>query len=237
MKGVFNKKGSGQFEMVIAFVFFMGFVLFLFLFLKPGDTTILSGAVISELHDSFEEEAHTNLSNVFLKSNYTGGGDCFRINLTNNLFKYSVNDGDSYVALLDGSEVDSGLEGEDLNIDNESIFFRVLISPEFEDGVLSGCEELFNFELGSIVERRVISYNSLEQMKIEYDTDYAGLRNSLNVPPIYDFAIIPESFPSLEMMPRSGIPDAVEVMARDYLFEVIRSDGTFSNERINFRIW
>ena len=235
MRRVIDKKGSGQFEMVISFVFFMGFVLFLFLFLKPGDTTTLSGAVIAGLCDSFEEEVHTNFSSVFLKANTTG--TCFKIILPENIFKYSVNEGDSYVALLDGNKVNSDLKSDGLNIEDSSKFFRVAISPEFEDGDLSGCSPLINFELGSIVERRVVSYKSLEKMKDDYYNNYEGLRSDLNVPPIYDFAIIPESISDLEMMPKSGIPSAVEVMARDYVFELIRSDGTFRNERINFRIW
>ena len=230
-----NKRGSGQFEMVISFVFFMGFVLFLFIFLKPGDTTTLSGAVVAGLYDSFEEEAHTNFSSVFLKANTTGA--CFKIILPENIFKYSVNEGDSYVALLDGNKVNSDLKSDGLNIESGSKFFRVAISPEFEDEDFPSCADLTYFELGSIVERRVISYRSLVKMRDDYYGDYEKLRSDLNVPPIYDFAIIPESFSDLKMMPKSGIPDAVEVMARDYVFEVIQSDGTFENERINFRMW
>jgi len=75
-----GKGGASHFEMIISFVFFVGFVFFLFLFLKPYDTTILSGAVVTSLYDTFEEEVHTNLTNFFLKADYTGKEDCFYVN-------------------------------------------------------------------------------------------------------------------------------------------------------------
>ena len=232
-----KKRGAGNLEMVIAFVFFIGFVVFLFLFLKPGQTSTLSGSVIVGLHDSFETQTYTNLSYIFLKSNYFDGGNCFILDLPNSLFEYDIDNTDSYVALLSGEEVDSSIQNELLAISNESNFFRVYISPEFNDDSLSGCAPLDDFELGSITERRVISYSSLEAMRDEYYSDYDGLRVKLGVPAIYDFAIIPENMPELIMQPRLGIPDSVEIIARDYVFEVLKRDGTFNNQRINFRVW
>ena len=235
---MFKKKGAGNLEMIIAFVFFIGFVLFLFLVLKPGsDTSTLSGAVIVGLSNSFEEEVYTNLSYVFLKSNYAGSADCFTLKLPQSLFDYDVRYGDSYVALLSGSKVDSSLDTNFLSVDNDDSFFRVFISPEFEDDSVTGCDVLDDFELGGIDERRVLSYSYLEAMKLEYDSNYENLRVKLGVPAIYDFAIIPEDMPELEMMPKLGIPDSVDVLARDFVFEVLKKDGTLVNERINFRIW
>ena len=236
---MFRKKGAGNLEMVIAFVFFIGFVLFLFLFLKPGgDMTTLSGAVITGLHNSFEEEVYTNLSTLFLKTSYeVGNPDCFVLKLPQSLFDYNVVNSDSYVALLSGEEVDSSLDTNFLSVSNDSNFFRVSISPEFDDDILGGCDLLSDFELGSVLERRVISYSSLEAMKFEYDGNYENLREKLGVPAIYDFAIIPEDMPELVMIPRLGIPDSVDVMARDYVFEVLKSDGTLINQKINFRLW
>ena len=77
MRGLICKKGASHFEMMISFVFFIGFVFFLFVFLKPHDTSMLSGAVITGLYDSFGDMAYTNLSNIFLRANYTGTDDCF----------------------------------------------------------------------------------------------------------------------------------------------------------------
>lgn len=232
-----GKRGAGQFEMVISFVFFFGFVLFLFIFLTPEDTTTLSGAVINELHDSFEERVYTNLSNLFLRAEYSGSNSCFTVDLPENVFKYDLDSGNSRVVLLSGDDVDSDLNSGILSVSNDDIYFRVSISPEFEDYDLYGCEELSDYVVGGVVERRVLSYSSLRDLSSDYYSDYEELRSRLGVPAIYDFAIVFEDMDDLTMMPSSGIPDGVEVMARDFVFEVLKSDGSFSNERVNFRIW
>lgn len=239
MRRVIGKKGSGQFEMVISFVFFIGFVFFLFMVLTPEDTTTLSGAVISGLYDSFGENANTNLSNVFLRADRSGGGGCFSIQLPSNIFVYALSAGDSSVKELDGGKVESDLISEDLDINSDDEFFRVAISPEFANNAIAGCLVLASdeYELGSVLERRVLSYSALEKMTNDYYGDYTTLRTNLRIPPIYDFSIVAEDMPDISMIPKSGIPSSGDVMARDFVFEVLKSDGTVTNERINFRVW
>jgi hypothetical protein len=242
MRGLMiNKKGAAHFEMIFSFVFFVGFVFFLFIVLKPQDTQTLSGSVIAALYDSFEEEVHTNLSNMFLKTNYTAGGSCFVIELPGRIFTYALNDGDSYVTTLAGAGVDSDLSSSggngNLEVNNDSNFFRVSISPEFEDEELDACNPLNDYELGSILERRVVSFSALEAMSDRYRTNYEGLRTDLRLPAIFDFAIVVENMPGIVMEPQSGIPDSVDVMAQDYVIEVLDSSGKLTNERFTLKVW
>jgi len=235
-----NKKGAAHFEMIFSFVFFVGFVFFLFMILKPQDTTVLSGSVIAALYDSFEEEVHTNLSNMFLKTNYTvGSAGCFVIELPGRIFTYALTD--SYVTDLSGvganSELEDSVGDGSLEIENISSFFRVSISPEFDDDVIGGCDSLNDYELGSPIERRVVSYSALVAMSDKYSRDYEGLRTDLRVPGIFDFAIVAESLPGIVMEPQFGIPDSVEVQAQDYVFEVLDSDGKLTNERFTLKVW
>jgi hypothetical protein len=237
-----GKKGAGHFEMIISFVFFVGFVFFLFVVLRPVDGGVrISGAVISGLYDSFEEEVYTNLSEVFLKADYTGAESCFYVELPGRVFAYALGTGDSYVTSLSGVGVDSGLEygvvDSDLSLDVGERFFRVSISPEFDDDSLGGCEVLDEYKMGSIDERRVVSYGSLVEMASEYYVDYEGLRRDLRVPENFDFAIVPESLDSVVMEPRSGIPDSGEIGARDYVVEVLYANGTVINERFTLKVW
>ena len=59
----------------------------------------------------------------------------------------------------------------------------------------------------------------------------------MRVADIFDFAIVPEEMDEVVMKPASGVPDAVEVLARDYVVKVLKSNGAISNERISIRIW
>ena len=231
------KRGSGHFEMIVSFVFFVGFVFFLFMVLKPHDTSTLSSSVVGALYGSFEEEVYTNLSEVFLRTDYVGGGSCFYVELPGGIFKYAMVDGGSYVRDLDGVDVNSGLESGDLNVDSTDDFFRVAVSPDFEDEGVIGCDVLPEYELGGIVERRVVSYGALVEMKDRYYNDYDSLKVDLRIPAIFDFAIVSEGFPDVVMEPSRGVSSSSEVVARDYLMEVLYSNGTIVREVFVLSVW
>jgi len=236
-----SKKGAAHFEMIISFVFFVGFVFFLFMVLRPDEGVRISGAVISGLYDSFEEEVYTNLSEVFLKAEYVGVDDCFCVELPGRIFAYDLGAGDSYVTNLGGVDVDSeivgGLTDDDLNLDVGESFFRVAVSPEFSDESVSGCEVLDDYKLGQPDERRVISYSSLASMASDYYIDYESVKFNLGVTDILDFAIIPETLTAVNMEPQNGVPDSGEVVVVDYVVEVLYANGTVINERFGFKVW
>ena len=232
-----NKIGAAHFEMIISIVFFTGFVFFLFMIINPQDTSALPNSITLGLYDSFIEEVHTNLSSIFLKANYTGIDTCFSIQLSPNIFVYNITNGNSHVEKLNGENINSSIVGNDLNIENNDTFFRILISPEFESGSISGCDNFSNYEFGSIIERQVISYSALENITNKYYNDYESLKVDLKVPSIFDFSIVAENLSNIAMEPVSGIPSSVEIMAQDYIYEVLKKDGSIINERFTLKTW
>ena len=154
MRGLINKKGASHFEMIISFVFFLGFVTFVFMTLKPYDTSVMSNVMVVELHDSFEEKVYTNLSNIFLKVNYTGDENCFKVQLPEGIFDYDITKGNSFVTKLDGVKINSSLDGVNLKVDEGESFFRVAISSEFTDEGVSSCDVLDNFDGVRIAQAR-----------------------------------------------------------------------------------
>ncbi|MDH3324948.1 MAG: hypothetical protein OEL89_04885 [Candidatus Peregrinibacteria bacterium] len=231
-----SKEGAAHFEMIISLMFFAGLVIFLFMTLSPKDTTTLPNAVIAGLYDSFEKEVFTNLSSIFIKANYTGPNTCFYIILPEDLFTYKVSDGNSHVTKLDGQDINSSIMGNNLNIEKDGIFFKVAISPELEKEETAGCEVLNNYTIGTLTERRVVSYSSLEKMEDKYFDNYKALKNELRIPPIFDFAITTETLP-IKMEPQHGVPASIEITAKDYILEVLKSDGNLTNERFTLKLW
>jgi len=238
-----RKKGASHFEMIISFIFFLGFVFFLFLFLKPYDTTVLSGSVVAALYDTFEEETHTNLTSLFLKADHQEGvpGECFFILLPGEIFAYAFTN--SRVTDLADTFRDSDLDtlGSDanLNIDSDDIYYEVDISPEFGDADLSGCVPFDGggtpYTLGSNNPRRVVSYSALEEMKERYGGgDYENLKVDLRVPDAFEFFIVSEEL-DLEM--KRLVPDSVNVITYDYVIEVLRNNGTIINARFTLGVW
>ena len=232
-KRTLEKTGAAHLEMIISFLFFIGFVFFSLTVLRPYDVTTLSSSVIAGLHDSFEEKIHTNLTNVFLKANYTGPSSCFYVSLPLGIFKYKFTN--SLVKSVSDVEISSGFTSDNLNINSGEIFHKVAISPEFDDDDLNGCGPLANYSLGSIIERRVSSYNSLIDMSDRYANDYENLKKDLNVPEVFDFGIICKELPEINM--ERLVPSLGDVVARDYVLEVLKDTGEVINARFTIKVW
>ena len=210
----------------------MGFIFFLFTTIQAYDTTTLSSSVVAGLYDSFEETIHTNLTNIFLRANYNGSS-CFYIQFPDKFFKYNFTN--SLVRDINDTEIISEFQGNNLNINSTGVFYKVSISPEFNTSSLGGCDLLTNYSLGSLIERRVSSYNSLTEMSDKYTNDYEGLKQDLNVPEVFDLGIICHELPELNM--ERLIPRLVDVVSRDYVLEVLKDNGEVINTRFTIKVW
>jgi len=230
-----SKRGSAHFEMIVAFTLFVGFTFFLFMMLDPQDDSSLFGSVIIGVENNFNEITGVNLGQVFLKVN--GTGSCFYLDFSSGDFVLNFSNAGSLVFDLSGNEVDSSFVGDRLSVESNEEFFRVSISKEFDNDVLGGCVAADSNETGVALEREVVSYSKLVEMKDKYFADYEGLREDLKVPGIFDFAIVPQNLTEVIMLPLTGIPDSVDVLSKERVFDVLNENGTLISERISFRIW
>jgi hypothetical protein len=83
-----GRRGSGHFEMVVAFTFFVGFVVFAFVYLNPLDHGSLPNSAMEGLYNSFVDQTQVPLSTVFIRVNDSAiAADCFTIDLPEELFK------------------------------------------------------------------------------------------------------------------------------------------------------
>jgi hypothetical protein len=231
-----SKKGSGHLEMIFSFVFFVGFVFFLFLTLKPYDTISMPRSINLAVVNSFQEKTSTNLTSFFLKVNYPQGwsGNCFYINLSKDLgFEYGF--ANSYANDLTGKVGSVINSAGKLEIDSNKDYFMVLLSPEFSGGNIGSCAEINSFEMGSILNREVLSYKFLKNISDEYISNYELSKERLGVPPVYDFAITSDGFPDINMY-REAI-GSTDVIATSYVFEVLKDDGNLTNSKFTVKIW
>ncbi|MCR4284771.1 MAG: hypothetical protein NUV97_01850 [archaeon] len=230
-----EKGGAAHFEMIISFIFFISFVLFLFLVIKPYGTTKLSDAVINGMHDTFKENTQTNLTNIFLRADSSVAGGCFYINLPQNILEYDPTS--SIVTKVSGTKINSSINpGNSLNVNDNgsSNFFKIAISPIFSQDTLSSCEELTAYTFGGILEKQIISYPSLQTTETQYYSNYETLRSSLKLPSIYDFSIVAEE---IGIFMERETPDVGDILARDYMEEVMYGNGTIINMGFTIKIW
>ncbi len=237
-----KKKGAAHFEMIFSFVFFVGFVFFLVITLKPYDDTILSSAVSQDIYDSLFEKINTNLTSMFLNTSVVlpSGVDCFSVNLPNRLFKNKFNSSKVRSVLgttIESSSVTFNANEITLNIEANGTAHTVLFSSTFSDNAgLSGCIPLSEGEYfsGNIIENKVISYDLLEDLKINYSSDYHSLKSEFNVPEILDFSIIFDDAPEFNM--ERFIPDEGNIIAKSYLVEILKGNSVI-NTRATVKVW
>lgn len=228
-----NKRGASHFEMIVSFVLFFVFITFLLIFIRPYDSTKLSDSVVAALQDNFRNEVYTNLTTFFVQVG--GSGTCFNIPLQDNLFNYDLSQsGSKAFDASTGENVGSYLRANSLSLDlaSGSEFFYVRVSPDLEDSTIGACSEPNMIMYGSIDERIIVSEKKILEMVNQYETGYDTLKGKMGLPPVFDFAISSDSF----QMTRT-IPEEVNVVADDYIVEVLMQDGTIKNMRITFQVW
>jgi hypothetical protein len=229
LKSFKGKRGAAHFEMIVSFVLFFLFVTFLLVFVRPTGTSTLSASVIAGLHDSFREQAETNYTKFFMKA--SSEEDCFYVQLDGDLFAYAFSESivEEVVEGIKGSEL---RPGGVLSVEDGGGSYYVYLSPKFEVGSFDCVHLASGFELGSIDEKKVISYEELEALKIRYDSDYNGLKSEMNLPATYDFAIVSDLITIEGVVPTQG-----DILAEDYIEEVLFNNGTLINQRFTLKVW
>ena len=235
-----NKSGASHFEVIISFLLFFTFVVFLLIYIRPHETNILSASVVAALHDELEGEIETNLTQIFLKADAAlavpDEDGCFYVTLPGEITAFGFSNRKSVVRDLDFNNINSKLEPSSgsLHIDSDKEFYRVFVSPDFEQSNLN-CEwPLNDYVIGSVSDSEIVYKGKLDEIKQEYDNNYESLKQELNFPEAFDFAIVTE--PDIIIMERP-IPDEAEVMARDYLKPVLFEDAIIDNVKFTLKVW
>ena len=237
MKKRGSKNAYGHLEMIIAFTLFVGFVGFLVIFVRPSDNSTLSDSVATALKDSFLDSVKTNYTRFFVSIKSSSSDSCFSIDLDERTFKYPSTGGFVERA-IDGARVDSKIDPEyKITANSGKGSYYVSISPEFDtSGVTSfTCSLGTDYALGSIDEKNLVSRKGLDEIKGRYENDYNSLRAELGLPVTFDFAIVSDDLPEINM--DLAVPDNSEVVAVEASDDVLFSDGEVRSVRFIFKVW
>lgn len=233
-----GKRAYGHLEMIIAFVLFVGFVSFLIIFIKPTNNSNISDSIAVALRDSFLNSAKTNYTRFFVSIKTSDpGAACFSINLDERAFIYPSVAGfveKASTKQIVSSKINSGYEIIALGGGDS---YYVSISPDFNSSPSSGisCSSDSTYNLGSIDERTIVSKKGLDEIKTRYDSNYNSLRSDLGVPPTFDFAIVSEDLPEIDM--EKTAPDNSDVVAIESSENVLFSNGEIKPVKFIFKVW
>lgn len=240
LRKIKNKKGASHFEMIVAFVLFFSFLVFLLIYIKPYKTGTLQTSVVAGLHDSFKEQSETNLSKFFLKANNSDSDGsftktCFKISLNENLFGFGYGFTDSLVRSADDGERKTAKldTGGELGVEGIDVSYYVMVSPDFDDSDFNCYDNTLDYyELGPIDKKKIISYNELVEMKNRYENNYRGLKEEMEFPQAYDFSVVSDLITMEGVVPEEG-----DIVADDFIEEVLFANGTIINQKFTLKVW
>jgi len=222
------KRGSSHLEMILAFVLFVGFTIFLLLYIRPYENNTLPDSILLRLQEGFREKTYTNLTVLFVKSN---DSNCIKMDLSGfnasgeSVTRNAVND----------ALVNSYVSADILSIESSAsnVSYYVSVSPEFNSGGSYSCSNSEkNYKVGSVNTNILISNNLMNDFKNRYENDYDNLKSDLLIPATVDFSIV-----SGEYNLTRNIPDGVDVIAKTMTEEVLYSNGSIQIREFIFRIW
>ena len=208
-----NKIASSHVEMIISFVLFAGFLTFLFLFLNPvsqvsnlPEVEIIKDKVIKEVSSDTGK-----LSIIVGSSN-----DCY----SGDLSGY----GSDFIEVKDVN-----------NLRRYTLYFGDFFDSNLVNKISCLDKEGNNFTLGGFLEGEIVVYDKVSELKERYDSNYLGLRDSLDVEEftftLYDL----DRNPEIDVDGR--IPGNIVVASIDVPINVIYDDARMEEKVLNVRAW
>jgi len=262
-----NKGGAAHLEMVIAFIFFLGFVTFIFAVLKPLDSTVLTQNIADELGQKMHDYLETDYSQAFLyvQRNQTNEG-CFLLQDLQSNFKHAlsvskveyINPNEGQTGQVNssieggatpGEAGEGGGEGGEVTADETRLQFQalpqqkhavnVLISPELKDLNLS-----FTNCVSLAPEEYTIG-SVFERGLISYTAlGEIKKRYDADYEGFKEVIGIPKVFDISvtsndlpEISMTRPVSDSVELFIHEEVFEVINSTGDITAARFTFSAW
>ncbi|MEK6936267.1 MAG: hypothetical protein AABW67_05760 [Nanoarchaeota archaeon] len=209
-----NKLGQAHIEIMLSFVIFIGFLLFVLIFLNPFAKT-----ESVDLISSIEKSILNNVSADIGKMSVIGA------NGTND---YTIPSPYNNVHFIEKTDTTSPTQkctlyfsDEVFTADTKSCRFNTL-TPQF--GIYST--------------EKMIVYEKIVQLQKDYASNYAELKNSLGI--INDFSFNVESLDGVEipgLNTARNIPSGIEVQARNIPIRTINNQGNVQELMLNIRVW
>lgn len=210
---VMKNKAQMHVEIIISFIIFVGFLIFIFVFINPLDTTpgkqISTEEVKQALIRNMSEEM--GILSVIVKTTE----DCY--------FLTDVNEyGSNFIEIKEAPRK-----------------YTIYFSDVFGEGIISCTSKPDrNFTLGVYYKDEIIFEDYVKGLKNSYEKNYELTKKDLGVSSDFSFSFKDFSgdiLPALSVSRES--PTGVERDAQEFPVRIIDSSGNIQNLVINVRIW
>lgn len=236
------KKGISHIEVVLAFIIFMGAIIFIVLVFHPHIAPVDDSTQLSQLVESIKKSASTQIFEIGAKTDSSEGSLSIKIpNLTlsnagvrardylgNQANASAQQDGDDEIICLTASQ-----NGE------IPYFIYIELSTDITP-IEGGCQTAANesaYVISNINQRKVLSEKALLDLNNSYYSDYQSLKAGLGLPAGEEFSFKVTFKDGSSIEGSKTIPKNTEIFSINKNVEALRENGGVEFASINVKIW
>lgn len=210
-KHIKSKRSQGHIEVMLSFVIFVGFLLFVFMFLNPFAKT-KSNQVIKNIQESVINEISDEIGKLSIIVNKTT--DCYD---NSKVLIY----GDKFI---EKSEVPRK--------------YTIYYNNIFGTGGIPSCSAELgrNYSIGTYSKEKIVIYEKVQELKSNYTENYEDLKTSLGILNEFIFEL-KKIDGGVEIGVNKNIPAGIEVESVNIPIRVINSKANISEYILNIRTW
>jgi len=208
-----SKHAQSHVEIILSFVIFIGFLLFVFMFMNPFAKTE-PVYIMDNIQKAIIDEISSEIGKL---SAITNGSSCYSI--------------PAYLTIEYGNNF------KEVPEDNKK--YVIYFSDIFEkEGIISCSDDPLNYTLATYSQEEIVVYGKIIDLKTDYENDYNNLKKSLGM--TNDFLFKTKNMVGEEITELSvdrKIPKGINVEAREIPIRVINSDGDILELILNIKAW
>ena len=211
------KKAQGHVEMILSLTIFVGFLLFLFIFLNPFAETKEQSYRMEDIQATIMNEITIDVGRLSVIENETNG--CY--NITEKI------------------KNDYGINYREVKEKNRkyNVYFSDFLTPgapnENKNCILGK-----NYSLGTYSKEDFISYKKIQELNRSYELDYKGLKEKLGITEDFSFDVKDLSGNDVtELGANRKIPKGVDVKTIEMPVRIIDENGKILEYLFDIKVW
>ncbi len=235
-----NKRGIGHIEVILAFVLFVGFLLFGLYFFNPLNNTRVLDSSLFYVNDEITRNVTGEILVYGVVVNDSVTNDTVTIPLA--FEGWDENHG-FRVERSGGEKVNARYENSKAIFERQGDFFFFIVFGDFpyNPGAISGTPEVLvsprDYSISSSDTKKIFSEQLALDLNNSYAASYDSLKTRFNIPRRVDFSFLLKLDNGDLVEARQPVPDGVDVFSDVKRVEVVRVDGSRSFGDFTAAVW
>jgi hypothetical protein len=229
-----SKRGASHIEVIVAFVLFIGFLIFALFFFNPLDSSRVLESTRYYTMDEVTDKLSVDLESYSVSLINLDGNE-YLIPITSDIENVGVRaerpDGTKLIASYEPAGVNVNLDG--------ARFIKIYFSRDFDDDETNSYSILpsENFIISSSDERKILSEKEAKMLGTYYENDYVALKEEFNLGGRVDFSYSLTFSDRDSVEAERAIPEGFEVLVEKDRVEVIGEDGKIIFADLSVKVW